>query len=91
MNILEKIKILLKIKKSIKEVETMALKEGYKSTEFWLVVVSNLVNIVGALNGVIKPDTAAIILTILNAMYAILRTLVKNPDITTIIDNSVSK
>lgn len=53
------------------------MKSGYKTSEFWLVVVSNLIAIVGALNGVLDPKTAAIALAVLNGVYSTLRTIAK--------------
>ena len=95
MNILEKIRLLWKIrdlfrklKEGSKMVETATgTKPGYKTTEFWLVVVSNLTTIVTALNGVVSPEKATVILAILNGIYTILRSLVKQPKITTIVES----
>lgn len=61
------------------------VKKGYKTTEFWLVVVSNLISIVGTLKGLIPADKCAVLLAILNGVYAILRSLVKQPEITTLV------
>jgi hypothetical protein len=91
MNIIDKIKILLKLKKALKEVQNMQVKSGWRSSEFWMTVLTNVSTLVGALNGVIDPKTAAIIVAVTNCIYSILRSAVKNPDITTVVDNSVSK
>lgn len=61
------------------------MKNGIKTTEFWLVVVSNLITISGYLKGTIDPQTSTIVIAVLNSIYAILRTLAKNPDITTFV------
>ena len=60
------------------------VKPGYATTEFWLTVITNLITVVGALEGVINPETMAIILAVLNGVYGILRSLVKQPKITTL-------
>lgn len=50
------------------------MKPGWKTTEFWLVVVANALTIVQALQAQLKPETAALIVSILNGIYAVLRT-----------------
>ena len=50
---------------------------GFKTTEFWLTILSNIVSIVGSLAGVIPPDVAAIIIAVANGLYGILRSIVK--------------
>ena len=57
-------------------VETVT-KPGWKTTEFWLVMVSNLTTLAGALGGVIPADTSAIIIAVLNGVYGVLRTIAK--------------
>jgi len=51
---------------------------GKFTTEFILVVVSNLIAIMGVLKGMIGPEITAIILAVLNAIYSIARTLRKS-------------
>lgn len=53
------------------------MKPGWKTTEFWLVVVHNLIYIVGGLKGVISPKIATIATIALTAVYSILRTTLK--------------
>jgi hypothetical protein len=69
-----------------REVTTMdnQVKAGWKTTEFWMTLITNLVAVLGALNGVIPADTMAIILAVVNGVYGVLRALVKQPDITTL-------
>lgn len=55
------------------------MKVGWKTSEFWMTVITQLLAVVGALNGVIDPKTAATVVAVLNAVYAILRTLAKTP------------
>lgn len=82
MNIVTKIKILLRIKAPveglIKEINKMS-KSGWKTTEFWLVIITNLLGVVGALKGILGDEVVTIALTVLNSIYAILRTLSKTP------------
>lgn len=85
MNILQRIGIFLKANESIKNIKEAKMKTGYKTTEFWMVVIANLLNVLGTLNGVIDGKTFAIVSTTLNGAYTVMRTLAKNPEITTII------
>jgi hypothetical protein len=60
-------------------------KAGWKTTEFWVTVVINLISVVGVLKGILPAQTAAIILAVLDGLYGVLRTLIKEPDITTLV------
>ena len=53
------------------------MKRGIFTTEFWLVILTNIITIVGALKGVIPGEWAAGILGIANTVYGILRSFVK--------------
>jgi len=92
MNIIQKIKLLFKLKSiysqtvvdAKKEVVmadvttgTTVVKPGWKTTEFWMTVIGNLVTVVGTLNGTIPPEKCAIIVSILNTIYTVLRTFAK--------------
>lgn len=64
-------------------------KPGWKKSEFWLTILTNIITIVGSLQGVIPPETAAIILAVVNAIYSVLRTIaystptpIPNPTVT---------
>ena len=65
----------------------METKAGYKTTEFWLTMVSNLLGVFGVVKGMIDPNTAAVILAVLNGAYGVLRALQKQPSITTLVEN----
>jgi len=82
MNLFSKIKLLWKVRKPIssiiKEVKKMKNEPGRKTTEFILVIISELIVVVGALGKIIPPETAAIIIATLTGVYNILRTLRKN-------------
>lgn len=90
MNIIEKIKLLLLLKKSEKEIETMALKSGIKTSEFWLTVLTQIGVVVTGLSGIIDPKIATILSVASGALYTVLRTLAKSPEITTLVDNSTT-
>ena len=65
----------------------METKAGYKTTEFYITVVSNLLGVFGVVKGMIPADTAAVILAVLNGLYGVLRALQKQPSITTLVEN----
>ena len=67
----------------------METKPGWKTTEFWLTVVANLLTVATVAKGMMKPDVAAVTLAVLNGAYATLRSLVKQPDITTLSKSEV--
>lgn len=90
MNLLTKIKTLWALKKAannIGEAYKMnnGIKPGYRTTEFWMTVATNLIAIIGTLKGVIPEDKAAIALAIANGVYAIARSLVKSGETTNIV------
>lgn len=72
-------KVLNYIKKeSSKEVKmNNGAKAGYKTTEFWLTLTTNVIAVVEALKGVIPPETALIVMAVLNGIYTTLRTIAK--------------
>lgn len=80
MGFIAKVKLLFKVKKPLGKIieEATKVKSGYKTSEFWLTIISNLITIAGALNGILDPKTAAIVLAILNGMYTTLRTIAKS-------------
>ena len=68
MGVFGNLKILWKNRKALKEVSKAAdnikeahMKSGYKTTEFWLTVCTNIITVVGALQGVLSAETAAIV------------------------------
>lgn len=86
MNIIEKLKLFFKINNEIQNIKEVNMKSGWKTSEFWLTASMSLINIVGALKGVIPADTAATALVVLNGIYNVMRALVKNPEITTLVN-----
>lgn len=81
MNILQEVKMLFAVRKPAENLiaEVRNVKSGWKTTEFYMTVVTQLLAVVAALNGVLDPKTAATIVAVLNAVYAVLRTLAKAP------------
>ena len=79
MHFITKIKLLFKLRKPAENLmtEVSKMKSGWKTSEFWLTIISNLVTIAGALQGIIDPKTAAIVLAVLNGLYTTLRTVAK--------------
>lgn len=83
MTIWSKLKLMLKLKSlwayiqdgfKLKEGE---MKPGWKTTEFWLVMLTNAIAIVESLKGTLPPETAAIAITVLNCIYTIMRSITK--------------
>lgn len=65
-------------KEATKMSETTAgIKPGYKTTEFWLTVLTNLLTITQALQGVIPVEKAAIIVAAINGVYGVVRAIAK--------------
>lgn len=52
-------------------------KPGYKTTEFYLTLLTNVIAIIGALKGVIPDNVATIIVATANAAYGLIRALTK--------------
>lgn len=53
------------------------IKPGYKTTEFWLTMGSNVAAILTTLAGVVPPKWSAIFLIAANGLYALSRGLAK--------------
>ena len=53
------------------------VKSGWKTTEFWLAVLSNIATVIPALGGLIPPEKAATILAVVNGLYGIVRAITK--------------
>ena len=81
MNIIEQVKVLFRIRKPATDLiqEAKQVKSGWRTSEFWMTIVTQVLAVVAALNGVLDPKTAATIVAVLNAVYAVLRTLAKTP------------
>lgn len=82
MGILQKLKLLITLnayfEKDVKEATTMdGTKPGWKTTEFWLTVASQVATIWGSVQGFIPPKYAVIATSVGTAIYTILRTLAK--------------
>jgi len=79
MNIIQKIQLFLKVRKEVniikKEVKNM--KDGWKTTEFWLTIFSAIVSIYFALSGIIPNDLAIKITAVCVSIYTVARAVVK--------------
>lgn len=84
MGLIANLKILWRNRKKIHAVSTEIdqikgayMKDGWKTSEFWLVVLSNSITLVETFKGTIDPKTAAIIITSLTAVFNIVRGFTK--------------
>ena len=78
MNLFDEIKALFAIKRAVDNVrEEQKVKPGWKTTEFWMTIATNVVTVAGALKGLIPDDKAALIVAIANAVYGVARALTK--------------
>jgi hypothetical protein len=62
-----------------------AVKPGWKTSEFWMTAITSVIAILGNLAGIIPTDLAAKVVGVLTGLYTILRTLSKQPTITTLV------
>ena len=81
MSLWQKVKAVFTIRKAVMNVAEV--KAGWKTSEFWLVIVTNLIAVVGAIQGFIPATTVVIIMAALNAVYQFLRTIAKGGGTTT--------
>jgi hypothetical protein len=58
----------------------MAASKGIQTTEFALTCLVNVAGLIGSISGFIPPAISLIILAVVNAVYGILRTIVKVND-----------
>ena len=54
------------------------IKPGWQTTEFWLVVATNLLAIGTAVQGALPAKYAIVIMAALNGFYNFMRTIAKN-------------
>ena len=66
------------------------IKSGWKTTEFWGKIVLQLIALLSAFRGLVNPEHAVIIGSLLEFLYGCQRALVKQPSITTVVDNSTT-
>lgn len=92
MTFIEKLKMLFKykdeakqvvkavedVKDAYKEIEAKEAKPGYKSTEFYLVLIATLQNMLPMLTGHASDHTIQITTSVLAALYTLFRTLHKS-------------
>ena len=63
----------------------MAASKGIQTTEFILTCVVNVASLVGSFTGLIPPTIAIYVIAGINAVYGILRTIVKVNDPTYVV------
>jgi hypothetical protein len=80
LNIIEKIKLLFRVKNAVQNIKGAKMKSGFLTSEFWLTVVGQAVPIVLALWGYIPQNVMLMIMAYsagLSAMYVVCRTVIK--------------
>jgi hypothetical protein len=74
MGLIRKVKAAFAAKKVVKQLGQAASKQaGWKTLAFWLTLVGNLVTLATALQGLIPAQAALVAMTVLTAVYNILR------------------
>lgn len=81
MNIIDKVKLLFSLNgvfnTEIKEIKTMDIKSGWKTSEFWGKVATQATMIWGAIGGFVPPKYAIIVVAVAEGIYTIARTVLK--------------
>lgn len=80
MGLVARLKVLLRLKDVYKKVKESYMTKGMKSTEFWMTVVAQVITFVESIQGNLDPKTAIIIVSVLNCIYTIGRSLVKKEE-----------
>jgi hypothetical protein len=55
-------------------------KPGYKTTEFWCMLLFQVGSVCAAISGVLEPEPAAILVAFSNAAYAVSRGITKSKE-----------
>lgn len=58
--------------------EVKAVKSGWKTTEFWVAIVGNLITVVSVAQGVLPAKYAVVAGSVLNGLYFVSRGLAKS-------------
>lgn len=79
MNIFQKLKALIAVRKPAQELITNVkeIQRGYKTFAFWLTLVGSVMSVVGAISGLLPIPAALIATTTLTVLYNVLRGLLK--------------
>lgn len=78
MNIIEKVKMLFKLKKIFNQAkEVSKMKAGWKTTEFWLAVASVVISLWFTFQGMIPAELALKVMGAVAMVYQVARTIVK--------------
>ena len=68
------------MKRKVASMAVSTVSKGIQTTEFILTCVVNVASLVGSLSGVIPPTIALYVIAGINAVYGILRTIIKIND-----------
>lgn len=63
------------------------VKPGYKTTEFWLTLATNIAAVATMSADWLPPKYGVMAIAVANGLYAMLRTLTKDPNITTLVEH----
>ncbi len=74
---IKKIKNIMLLWKIYKKIKEAKMKDGIKTSEFWLTVISSLITILLSIEGLIPVEIMTKTITILVGVYTIARTVVK--------------
>jgi uncharacterized membrane protein len=77
MNLIQKIKLLLTIKSEANKIQEAKMKDGIKTTEFWLTVLGSLVAVSLYFIGGLDVNTLALVIAVLTGIYTVSRAIVK--------------
>jgi len=79
MSILEKIKLLFKVREPATELISgiKGFKAGYRTPSFWVTVIGSLLSMVAAFSGIIPEQVSLLITVILTGLYNITRGMAK--------------
>lgn len=81
MNIIQKVRAVLAVRKAVTKIGEVRMKNGITSTEFWLNLVTIAGTLYGALQGFIPQAMAAKVIAVLVIGYTLARSLVKAAEI----------
>lgn len=77
MGLIKNIKILFTVKKIFDMVKEGKMTEGMKTSEFWGKIVVQVMTVITALSGMIGDEWAVLIVSVLEGLYIIGRSIVK--------------
>jgi hypothetical protein len=78
VDVIDEIKLLLKVRQEVNQM--VQVKAGWRTSEFWVTMLSNVIGILGIVKGTVPPQYAGYVvmaLTVLNSVYTVARSFVK--------------